>query len=229
MSGDDDYDGYYDIDEPNLSHIPSDAINEPNSPPFYNESYPSQRLFSTVKIKNKSLSDMPLNRTRLNTVPQLQNNKQLISTPNNKYDLNNNATEAVMSEDRSSQYYDMINRSLADPSDKVINKMNGIKFQQPYFSLNSGMGGMMVNRNKPTVRVNTSNMTNDLIRVNSNDIVLNNNIKNGNLITPITTENQFDSALQMRANNNNAVDSASQRMTLVKLLHTTMDATYVQP
>lgn len=227
LSGDDDYDGYYDIDEPNLSHIPNDATNEPHSPPFYNESYPSQRLYSAVKIKNKSFSDMPPNRARLNTVPQLQTtNKQLISTPNNKYDLNNNATEAVLSEERSSQYYDIINRSLADPTDKMSNKMNG-KFQQPYFSLNSGMGGMIVNRKKPLVRVNTPNMTNDLIRANSNEIVLNNINKNSNLNTPITTENQFDSALQLRANNTNAVDSASQRMTLVKLLHTTMDATYV--
>lgn len=223
LSGDDDYDGYYDIDEPNLSRIPKDSTNEPHSPPFYNESYPSQRLFSTVKIKNKSFSDMPPNRARLNTVPQLQTtNKQLISTPNNKYDLNNNA------EERSSQYYDIINRSLADPTDKMSNNMNGVKFQQPYFSLNSGMGGMIVNRKKPLVRVNTPNMTNDLIRINSNEIVLNNHInKNSNLNTPITTENQFDSALQLRENNTNALDSASQRMTLVKLLHTTMDATYV--
>ena len=161
---------------------------------------------------------MPPNRARLNSIPinNLTNLKQLISTPNNKYDLNNN--EAVLSEDRSSQYYDLINRSLIDSTDKMSNKMNSIKFQQPSFSLNSGVA-QTVNRKKPLVKILTTSMTNDLVRVNPNEVTLKSDMNN----TPITTENQFDAA-QLRSQVN-AVDNASQRMTLVKLLHTTMDAT----
>ena len=96
--------------------------------------------------------------------------------------------------------------------------MNGIKFQQPSFSLNSGVA-QTVNRKKPLVKILTTSMTNDLVRVNPNEVTLKSGMNN----TSITTENQFDAA-QLRSQVN-AVDNASQRMTLVKLLHTTMDAT----
>ena len=116
-----------------------------------------------------------------------------------KYDLNNN--EALLSEGLSSQYYDLINRSLDSNQSTKLNK----KFQQPNFSLDHNLVQAKIQK-KPLVKIHSQIMTNDRVRVGPTEIVLKQNQ------API--DNQVM----------NGLDS-HQRMTLVKLLHTTMDAT----
>lgn len=235
LSGDEDYNGYYDIDETNLSNILNDPdsnvmkdLDDQNScfTAAYNEVYPSRRLFSTVKIKNKSLSDMSnrqnQRQNRTNTIGEYinhnSNNQKYLNSPSANYDLNNNDTinnnniknEPIMGE-LGNQYFELINKSLSNQQDNQTRFNNSqLKFQQPNFSLNSNFGQNV--KKKPLVKINSTTMTNDLIRVNPNDILLKNPQSNEHYHDPMSAQHCLDS---------------NQRMTLVKLLHTTMDATEV--
>lgn len=142
-------------------------------------------------------------------------------SPNGRYDINNNET---LSEELSSQYFELINRSLDSnqpveksrlsanienltPSKQQMNS----KFQQPNFSLNTSLPIQKVQK-KPLIKINSQVITNDVVRVNTNEVILKNT----------QDTNQYD--MSIRSGQNNSMDP-HQRMTLVKLLHTTMDAT----
>lgn len=232
LSGEDDD---YENDEANLIIIPSEnSTNNSNVlidqsddqvttfSNVFNESYPTRRLFSTVKIKNNS------QRIRNYTVPQdVTNNMNPLSQSTFITDNKDNKTN-----DLSKEYYDLLHKNNDQKTLDIKNhennnisslrsNLNGqVKFQQPNFSLNQHQKSLesqtKVLHKKPLVKIHSTNMTNELIRVNTKELVL----KSPNLgLNDPAVANK--NAIQQ-----NSLD-INQRMTLVKLLHTTMDATEV--
>lgn len=182
MSGDEDYDAFYDIDETNLSKIEPEAsshidytnhLDEPSAllTSVYGPDqivYPnSRRLFSTVKIKNRSLLSC----------------KQ--SNPTNEPDSNNN------------QLRDDLNCQTRLTA--ASSSISQVKFQQPNFLVNHA--GSVVKQ--PLIKIHPTPMSNESVLISSKDLLL---------------KNTDGSATQASLDHH-------QRMTLVKLLHTTMDAT----
>ena len=230
LIGEDDFECEFEGDETNLLsdtdyYTPKQSFNDDpeDSSTFttnaYNEIYPTRRLFSTIKIKNKSsigsTNLMPITRG-LNYINKNFCNINVTSaSPASpaKFDFNNNET---LSDDLSSQYYELLNKSEPQPQQqhqqaKLFNVQtcSQVKFQQPNFLNSSSLQQQQqpLIKKKPLVKINSTVITNDLTRVNSNDLILDPMNRPGS------------------SQERNLIDN-HQRMILVKLFNTTMDATY---
>ena len=237
LLGEDDFECEFEGDETNLLsdadyYTPKQSFNDDpeDSTPFttnvYNEIYPTRRLFSTIKIKNKSSSGSsggtalhgsnPMPATRgLNYINKNFCNIN-VTAPSPagpvKFDFNNNET---LSDELSSQYYELLNKSEPQPQQQQQTKLfnvqtcSQVKFQQPNF-LNSHslqQQQQQLIKKKPLVKINSTVITNDLTRVNANDLIMESSNRSGS------------------SQERNIIDN-HHRMILVKLMHTTMDATY---
>jgi hypothetical protein len=173
----------------------------------------ARRTFTTIKARSNSINNesQPTYSGNLNYYKNASFSSSSSSSKNKSthFDYNNNEA------DLTARYFDLINNN---------NLKN--KFQQPKIPMNSSSAVSIQKHQQQYKKLmskkNPTNVTNETVRINPNDLIVKNINNNNNNDKDMI---DFDTSVlsgQMFANSN--MDS-HHRMILVKLLNTTMDAT----
>jgi hypothetical protein len=220
LDGEDEDDDYVDLFEFSSSNppVPPNYLRKNSFIDYdYNnaEVIPTaRRTFTTIKARSNSINNesQPTYSGHLNYYKNASFSSSSSSSSKNKsthFDYNNNEA------DLTARYFDLINNN---------NLKN--KFQQPKIPMNSSSAVSIQKHQQQYKKLmskkNPTNVTNETVRINPNDLIVKNINNNNNNDKDVI---DFDTSVlsgQMFANSN--MDS-HHRMILVKLLNTTMDAT----
>jgi len=219
LDGEDEDDDYVDLFEFSSSNppVPPNYLRKNSFIDYdYNnaEVIPTaRRTFTTIKARSNSINNesQPTYSGHLNYYKNASFSSSSSSSKNKSthFDYNNNEA------DLTARYFDLINNN---------NLKN--KFQQPKIPMNSSSAVSIQKHQQQYKKLmskkNPTNVTNETVRINPNDLIVKNINNNNNNDKDVI---DFDTSVlsgQMFANSN--MDS-HHRMILVKLLNTTMDAT----